>query len=79
MADTPSTGETVTPTAPKNDATPTTPQLEEKKTEDSEIETLRKAKEQAEMRANQLANQLKAKDEAEAQSKAGRVGTKRRI
>lgn len=69
MADT-APAETEPEVTPKNDTpAPTTP-VEEKKTEDSETEALRKKAEQAEMRANQLANQLKAKEDAEAQAKA---------
>jgi hypothetical protein len=70
MADTlPS--ETVVVDAPKNDATPpavTPPEL--KPADNSEVERLRKEAEQATMRANQLANQLKAKEDAEAAEKA---------
>jgi DNA repair exonuclease SbcCD ATPase subunit len=70
MADTP-IGETGTPTPLENGATnPTTPPIMEKKTDDGEVERLRKEKEQAEMRANQLANQLRAKEDAEASAKA---------
>lgn len=72
MADTPN-GETATPAVLENNAnnpgTPTPPAPV--KTEDSgEVDKLRKEKEQAEMRANQLANQLKAKEEAEAAAEA---------
>lgn len=48
-----------------NQSVPTTPIVD-----DSAVATLRKEKEQAEMRANQLANQLKAKEDAEAAAKA---------
>lgn len=76
MADTPN-GETVVSETPKNDAiTPPTPPLEEKKTEDSQVEELRKKAEQAEMRANQLANQLKAKEDAEAAAAAKKLEEK---
>ena len=68
MADTP-TGETVTPEAPSNNATPTaTPVVNA--VDPAEFERLKKEAEQATLRANQLANQLKAKEEAEAASKA---------
>jgi hypothetical protein len=71
MADTPKPGETENQKPLENDAKkPTTPHIEEKKTDDSEIEELRKKAEQAEMRVNQLSNQLKAKDDAEAKAKA---------
>jgi hypothetical protein len=72
MTDTPKDGETGSQAQLKNDAPkPTTPLLpEEKKTDDGEIEAARKRAEQAEMRANQLANQLKAKEDAEAAAKA---------
>lgn len=71
MADTDKMPETVAEVTPKNDTpAPVTPPVEEKKTEDSEVEKERKLREQAEMRANQLANQLKAKDDAEAAAKA---------
>lgn len=58
------TGETPVVTDPKTNANPT-PVVDL-----SEVEKLRKEREQAEMRANQLANQLKAKEEAEAAAKA---------
>lgn len=77
MADTPS-GETATPKPLENNsnvpstpapaaASPTT--VPTVNTEDA-VAALRKEKEQAEMRANQLANQLKEKEEAEAAAKA---------
>lgn len=76
MADTP-TGETATPQVLENNTngsgtvTPPAPAVvEEPKTEDSVVAQLRKEKEQAEMRANQLANQLKSREEAEAEAKA---------
>lgn len=68
MDDTP-TGETVTSEAPSNDANPTAA-APANAVDPAEVERLRKEKEQAEMRANQLANQLKAKEEAEASAKA---------
>jgi len=68
---TPAPGETPAPQPPKNEATPpVTPPVVEKTTDDSEVEAARKRAEQAEMRANQLANQLKAKEDAEAANKA---------
>lgn len=71
MGDTPTNGgETATKQPLEDKANPTTPQLEEKKTDDGEVEALRKKAEQAEMRANQLSNELKAKNEAEAKAKA---------
>lgn len=64
MADTPN-GETGTPVEPKNNVNnPVTPPIEEKKPDPQVAEVLKRA-EQAEMRANQLANQLKAKEDAE--------------
>jgi len=70
MADTPNPGETATqPTLENNNGQPATPVVE-KKTDDGEVERLRKEAEQATMRANQLANQLKAKEDAEAAAKA---------
>lgn len=69
MADTDPKSETAPKEPLKNDATPPTPQLEEKKTEDGELEAARKKAEQAEMRANQLAKQLKEKEDAEAAAK----------
>lgn len=68
MADTPP-GETVVVEDPKNNATPTvTPPVE--KAVDPELEKARKEAEQATLRANQLANQLKAKEDADATAKA---------
>lgn len=66
MSDTP-TGETVIVEPPKNDATPPVPPTV--KTEDNAVEELKKQLQQQEMRANQLANQLKSKEEAEAKAK----------
>lgn len=65
MADTP-TGETVTPEAPSNEATP--PATPVVNADAAEVERLKKEAEQARMRANQLQNQLdqKAKEEEEA-------------
>lgn len=61
------TGETPVATDPKTQANPTpapqTPAV------DPAVEELRKKAEQAEMRANQLQNQLKAKEEAEQAAK----------
>ena len=66
MADTP-IGETVTPEALGNNVTTTaTPVVNA--VDGTEVERLRKEKEQAEMRANQLANQLKAREDADAES-----------
>jgi glutamate-1-semialdehyde aminotransferase len=71
MEDTPN-GETGTPKAPENNAgTTSTSNVTTTSTVDStEVEKLRKEKEQAEMRANQLQNQLKSKEEAEAKLKS---------
>lgn len=69
MADTPN-GETV-PIEPKNDVNnPVTPTVtpEEKRPDPQVAEVLKRA-EQAEMRANQLANQLKAKEDAEREAR----------
>lgn len=61
-------GETPVVTDPKNNANPVvTPAVN---TPDPEVERLRKEAEQATMRANQLANQLKAKEDAEAAARA---------
>jgi membrane protein involved in colicin uptake len=65
---TPKPGETGTPKAPEN-VTPTSAPAQGNAS-DPAVEQLRKEKEQAEMRANQLANQLKAREEAEAAAKA---------
>lgn len=65
---TPKPGETGTPKAPEN-VTPT-PAPVQGNADETAVEKLRKEKEQAEMRANQLANQLKAKEDAEAAAKA---------
>lgn len=59
-------GETEEPKQPL-DQTPSTPPADTAK--DGEIERLRKELEQKTMRENQLANQLKAKEEAEAEAK----------
>jgi chromosome segregation ATPase len=68
MADTP-TGETVTPEALSNEVTPVaTPAVNAP--DQAEVERLKKEAEQATLRANQLANQLKAKEDAEAAAKA---------
>lgn len=80
MGDTPSGGETATvqplenktsqPSGTSSSTTTFTITPSEIKTEDGEIEAARKRAEQAEMRANQLANQLKAKEDAEARAQA---------
>lgn len=76
MADTPKEGETVTPETLKNEAEPivapvvVASQPVEKTTEDPEVERLKKEKEQAEMRANQLQNKLDAEEKAKADAKA---------
>jgi small-conductance mechanosensitive channel len=68
MADT-LNGETVTPEALENNANPVaTPAVNAP--DNAEVERLKKEAEQATLRANQLANQLKAKEEAEAAAKA---------
>lgn len=51
----------------KNEVTP--PAVPTVKAEDNAVEELKKQLQQQEMRANQLANQLKAKDEADAKAK----------
>lgn len=67
MAEDTAKAETVVSETPKNEApAPETPVVE--KATDAEVERLRKQAEQAEMRANQLQNQLKAKEEAEAEA-----------
>lgn len=68
MSDTTPVVETVAPEAPKNDVNPVvTPPVVT--AADTVTEELRKQLEQAKMRENQLANQLKAKEEAEAKAK----------
>lgn len=72
MADATPNGETGTPPAPKTEPTPPAapaPQ-EPVKTEDSAVEQLRKELEQTKMRANQLENEKKSREEAEAKAKA---------
>lgn len=70
MGDTPNEGETANQQPlENNNGQPATPVVE-KKTEDSEVEAARKRAEQAEMQANMLRNQLKAKEDAEAAAKA---------
>lgn len=63
-------GETQVVTDPKTNATPTVTQPS---AVDAQLEKLRKEAEQATMRANQLANQLKAKEDAEAAAKAAEL------
>lgn len=72
MADATPQGETGKPADPKTDATPpVTPAPQEPvKTEDNAVEQLRKELEQQRMRANQLENEKKQRDEAEATRKA---------
>lgn len=53
-----------------------TPQVEEKKTEDSEVERLRKEKEQIEMERNQLRNKLQAEEDAKAKAEAKKLEEK---
>jgi len=61
------TGETEQPIVPKTETIPTVaPAMVN--TEDNAVEELRKKLEQSEMRGNQLANQLKTKEEAEAKA-----------
>ena len=64
-------GETGTPKAPEN-VTPTSAPAQGN-ANDAAVGQLRKEKEQAEMRANQLANQLKAREDAEAAAEAERL------
>lgn len=78
MADTPKPGETVAPS--KNDgnnqgtptptAVPTVTVQEPVKADDNAVEQLKKELEQQKMRANQLENEKKAREEAEAKKKA---------
>lgn len=73
MADTTPAVDPVTPAAPSNEpSTPAVPPVVTS-TETGEVERLRKEKEQAEMRANQLANQLKAKEDADAATEAKKL------
>lgn len=65
------TGETQVVTDPKTNANPTVTQPSQ--TVDPAMEELRKKAEQAEMRANQLANQLEAKTKAEAEAEAKKL------
>ncbi len=69
MADTP-TGETATPEVLENKVTPTVTPPAVTPVDNGEAEKLRKELEQARMRESQLTNQLKAKEEADAQLKA---------
>lgn len=73
MADTPTNGETVPPVV-KNDVTPpaapqSAPAPQVNTTDNGEVEKLRKELEQAQMRANQLNNQLEAKAKAEEEAR----------
>lgn len=77
MADTPNDGETETTEPLENNATPpATPHIEEKKTDDSEIEKLRKEKEQIEMERNQLRNKLQAEEAAKAKAEQAKLEEK---
>lgn len=68
---TPKPGETGVPKAPEN-VTPTSAP-NQGNANDTAVEQLRKEKEQAEMRANQLANELAAKKRAEEEAEAKRL------
>lgn len=68
---TPKAGETSTPEAPKNGTQ--TPAPNTGNASDPAVEQLRKEKEQAEMRARQLANELAAKKKAEEEAEAKRL------
>lgn len=68
---TPKPGETGMPKAPENVTPPSAPT--QGNANDTAVEQLRKEKEQAEMRANQLANELKTKKEAEEKAEAERL------
>lgn len=74
MANATPTGETRTPAAPKTDATPpvtpTVPKPEVKAEDNAAVEQLKKELEQQRMRANQLENEKKAREDAEAKRKA---------
>ena len=74
MSDTPD-GETAKTEALENKTdAPVTPPVEEKTTVDSsEVERLRKEKEQIEMERNQLRNKLQAEEEAKAQAEAKKL------
>ncbi|TAK94386.1 hypothetical protein EPO05_06430 [Patescibacteria group bacterium] len=71
MTDTPTPGETVVTDASKTTVTPALTPAPAPVTvaDNGEAEKLRKELEQAKMRENQLANQLKSKEEAEAKAK----------
>lgn len=72
MADTVDPTETVTPEAPKNNATTVaTPVVNA--TDSAEVERLRKEAEQARMEANMLRNRLKAEEDAKAAAEAERL------
>lgn len=72
MADTTQPVETVTPEAPSNDANPAaTPTVNA--TDNAEVERLKKEAQQAQMRANQLENELKKKSDAEEAEKRKRL------
>ena len=74
MSDTPD-GETAKTEALENKTdAPVTPPVEEKTTVDSsEVERLRKEKEQIEMERNQLRNKLQAEEEAKAEAEAKKL------
>lgn len=70
MSDTP-LGETVNVEPPKNDVTPVvTPAPAPVKTDDAAVEQLRKELEQAKMRTNQLENEKKQREDAQAAADA---------
>lgn len=69
------TVETATPAAPSNESGTTTAPVTDNSSA-AELETARKEKAQAEMRANQLANQLAEKEKAEAAIKAKQLEEK---
>lgn len=71
MADTPK-GETVTPEALENNATPTAAPVANA-VDPAEVERLKKEAEQARMRANQLENELAQKKKAEEEAEAAKL------
>jgi hypothetical protein len=73
MADTPKPGETVNPEAPSNTPVQTPAPAPGNASDPAEVERLKKEAEQATLRANQLANQLKAREEKEAEDERKRL------
>lgn len=75
MADTPKSGDPVTPATPSNEPSPsgTPAPTEPVKTDDGEVERLRKEIAQRELRERQLANELEAERKAKAEAEADKL------